>query len=53
MAQGHLHGNEIQCQRHGARFSVIDGSVLGPPAVVPLETFRTKVEDNSIFVEVD
>lgn len=53
MESGRLMGNEIICQCHGARFSVVDGSVLGPPAVVPLETFKTKVEDNSIYIEVD
>jgi len=53
MAKGRLMGKEIICQRHGARFSVVDGSVLGPPAVVPIETFKTKIEDNSIYIEVD
>ncbi|MBU8932983.1 MAG: non-heme iron oxygenase ferredoxin subunit [candidate division Zixibacteria bacterium] len=53
MANGRLMDNEIICQRHGARFSVIDGSVLGPPAVVPIETFKTKIEDNNVYIEVD
>ena len=53
MADGSLDGNKITCRHHGARFSVVDGSVLGPPAVVPIETFKTRIENNSVYIEID
>ncbi len=51
--QGALEGHEIECPRHGARFDVRDGSVLSMPAVYPVASFKTKVEDDTIFVKVD
>ena len=49
---GRIRGDEVICPRHGARFSVIDGSVKGPPAVAPIDTFVVKVEGDDIYVEV-
>lgn len=48
-----LHGNEIQCPRHGARFDVITGDALSAPAVVPIEKYELKIEGDDIFVRLD
>lgn len=50
---GHLLGDEIECPRHGARFDVRTGQVRVLPAIVPLPTFRVKVEGVDILVDVD
>lgn len=52
LAEGELRGDQIECPRHGARFSVRTGAVLSMPAVVPVRTFRTKVEDGYVWVEI-
>lgn len=52
LAEGELYGDQIECPRHGARFSVRSGAVLSMPAVVPVRAFKTKVEDGSIWVDV-
>lgn len=53
LGQGRLHGDQIECPRHGARFNVRTGQALSLPAVVPLPTFRVKIENNHIFVDID
>lgn len=42
-------GNLV-CPRHGARFNCKTGDVTAPPAVVGIETYETKIENNEIYV---
>ena len=51
LSEGELQGEEIVCPWHGARFSVVTGAVLGPPAYENLRTFTVRVTDG--WVEVD
>jgi 3-phenylpropionate/trans-cinnamate dioxygenase ferredoxin subunit len=53
LGEGYLEGYEIECPRHGARFDVRTGSVCRMPAVVPVEAFPVRVEDDDVYVEVD
>lgn len=53
LAEGELDGDEIECPRHGARFSVRTGAALCMPAVEPVETYETKVEGDDVLVSVD
>ena len=46
--QGH-----IICPRHGARFDCRTGEVKAPPAVVGIDCFELKIENNEIFVLID
>ena len=50
---GKLDGEEIVCCRHGGRFSVIDGSVTGPPALVGIDRYELKIEGDDILVKMD
>jgi 3-phenylpropionate/trans-cinnamate dioxygenase ferredoxin subunit len=51
LSDGNLEGDEIVCPLHGARFSVVNGMVMGPPAVENLQTYPVRVRDG--WVEVD
>lgn len=51
LSDGALDGEEIVCPLHGARFSVVTGAVLGPPAYENLRTFPVRVTNG--WVEVD
>ncbi|NIT61691.1 MAG: Rieske 2Fe-2S domain-containing protein [Aliifodinibius sp.] len=42
----------IECPRHGARFDIKTGKNLSLPAVVPVDTYPTKVENGMVMVEV-
>ena len=53
LATGELHGYEIECPRHGARFDVRSGAVLCPPAYEPIAKFPVKVENDVIFSRDD
>lgn len=49
--QGELEGCRIVCPRHGAQFDVRTGEVLALPAVMPLPTYRVRIEGDDIFVD--
>jgi 3-phenylpropionate/trans-cinnamate dioxygenase ferredoxin subunit len=51
LSDGELEGEEIICPRHGARFSVRTGAVLGPPAYEDLRTFRVRVAQGMVQLE--
>ena len=50
LSNGELDGEVIVCPRHGARFSVRSGTVLGPPAYEDLRTFQVRVADGKVQV---
>ena len=52
LEQGFLEGCEIECPRHGARFDVRTGRATALPAVVPVDTFQVRVEDDDIELDV-
>lgn len=51
LSDGQLDGEEIVCPLHGARFSIVTGAVLGPPAYENLRTFPVRITNG--WVEVD
>src|SRR5438045_9714879 len=53
VAEGEIDGFAIECPRHGARFDLRTGKVLSFPAVVPVPTFPVKLENDSIYVDVE
>jgi 3-phenylpropionate/trans-cinnamate dioxygenase ferredoxin subunit len=53
LGNGHLHGDQIECPRHGARFSVRTGEVQVLPAIVPIPAFEVKVEGDDVWVDVE
>jgi 3-phenylpropionate/trans-cinnamate dioxygenase ferredoxin component len=52
LAEGDLAGTTVTCMCHGAEFDVRSGAVLAPPAVVPIKVYRTRVEGDSLHIEV-
>ena len=53
LAGGPLHGHEVECPRHGARFDLRTGAATCPPAYAPIARFPLKVEDGAIWVRAD
>ena len=53
LAGGALHGFEVECPRHGARFDVRTGAVLSPPAYEPVAKFPVKIEGGSVYTRDD
>lgn len=50
--QGQLLGNRIECPRHGAQFDVRTGKALTLPAIRPIKSYKTRLEDGDVEVEV-
>lgn len=51
LANGKLEGEEIICPRHGARFSVRTGAVLGPPAYEDVRSYPVRVVQGRVQIE--
>jgi 3-phenylpropionate/trans-cinnamate dioxygenase ferredoxin subunit len=52
IGEGRVRGGCVECPRHGARFSVRDGSVRTGPAVRATESFPVRVADGTIEVSL-
>ena len=53
LGEGELHGEEVECPRHGARFNVKTGAAVTMPAVVPVKVYETRVEDGRLQVRLE
>jgi 3-phenylpropionate/trans-cinnamate dioxygenase ferredoxin subunit len=53
LSNGEMAGEEIICPRHGARFSIRTGAVLGPPAYEDLKTYFVRVSQGKVQIEIE
>ena len=53
IASGCIHGDEIECPRHGARFSIKTGEVTAPPAYEPVDIFPVQIVKGIVQVRDD
>jgi nitrite reductase/ring-hydroxylating ferredoxin subunit len=53
LADGYIEDAEVVCALHEARFCLRTGTVLAPPASVPLRTYPVRVEAGEVFVDLD
>lgn len=53
LAGGEVHGFEVECPRHGARFDVRNGVVMCPPAYEPIASFPVHEVDGQIWTRDD
>ena len=51
LANGFLLDDEIVCSAHLSRFKLETGEVLNPPATIPLDTYKTLVQNDEVFIE--
>ncbi|MBD3273850.1 MAG: Rieske 2Fe-2S domain-containing protein [Candidatus Marinimicrobia bacterium] len=50
LAEGEIVGDRVRCPLHGAEFEIKTGDVKAFPAVVGVEKYDVKVEDNRVLV---
>jgi 3-phenylpropionate/trans-cinnamate dioxygenase ferredoxin component len=53
LAGGEVHGFEVECPRHGARFDVRSGAALCPPAYEPVACFPVREAHGGIWTRDD
>jgi nitrite reductase/ring-hydroxylating ferredoxin subunit len=52
LSDGYCEEGKIECPLHQACFDLRTGKALNEPAEVDVATYRTKVEDGVVYVEV-
>ncbi len=52
LSTGILTENGLTCPLHLSVFNMDNGTPQNPPAENPLQTYRTKIQDNNILIEV-
>ncbi len=56
LAEGFIDDGNLVCPNHFAIFKPADGSVVSPPegsdSIAPLESYKVKVENGEVFIEV-
>jgi len=53
LASGECEGDNIICPRHGAKFCILNGKALTPPAYEDIETFPVRLQDGMIQIDID
>ncbi|MCS6955502.1 MAG: Rieske (2Fe-2S) protein [Candidatus Calescibacterium sp.] len=48
-----IDGEIIECKYHGARFNLQNGKALKMPAVTPINIFKTKIENDKIYILIE
>lgn len=51
LAEGDLEETTVTCPCHGSQFDVTTGAVLAGPAVVPVPSYRVRVEGDALQIE--
>jgi nitrite reductase/ring-hydroxylating ferredoxin subunit len=49
---GDLAGTTVTCTCHGSEFDVRTGKVLAPPATVPVKVYATRIEGDTLHIDV-
>lgn len=50
LSEGDFVDGDIVCPKHGARFDPKTGAVKSLPALKPIKTIETKVENGQVFI---
>ena len=53
LSDGPVHGCEIECPRHGARFNMKTGEALCMPAYQNTATHEVKIDGDDILVKIN
>lgn len=53
LSWGVVEGEVVTCPRHGARFSLVTGAALSPPAYEPVATFPVRVSDGVVQIDCE
>ncbi len=52
LAEGPVAGSVVTCPWHGATFDILTGTALSDPAYEGVKSYKVKVQDGKVFVEV-
>ena len=52
LSQGKVEGTTVTCPWHGAKFDILTGNVLSPPAPTGVAAYKVVVEGEDIKIEL-
>jgi len=52
LCDGLVMDNQIECPKHNAVFDYRTGEAIRMPACIDLKTYKTKVENGRVFIEI-
>ena len=52
LSTGFLTDSEVTCPLHLLRFDINTGKLLNPPAIMPLRTYKVKIDDANVYVQI-
>ena len=52
LSEGYIEGDVVECNFHNGGFNIRTGEVVMPPCMVPIRTYKTVVEDETVFIEL-
>jgi nitrite reductase/ring-hydroxylating ferredoxin subunit len=52
LSEGYIEGDVVECNFHNGAFNIRTGEVVLPPCMIPVKTYRTLVEDGTVYIEV-
>ena len=53
LSEGEVEDTTVECWLHGSRFDLRTGKPTGPPATEPVPVYDTKIEGDSVLVEME
>jgi nitrite reductase/ring-hydroxylating ferredoxin subunit len=51
LSEGPICGDVVVCDFHNGSFNIKTGEVVEPPCIVPLKTYKTSVENDTVYIE--
>lgn len=52
LSEGEVWDGQVYCPKHGSAFDLETGAVCGLPATEPVKTWKLKVEEGALWVEL-
>ena len=52
LSEGFVSGDTVECDFHNGAFNIKTGEVAEPPCMIPQKTYKTTVENETVYIEV-
>ena len=52
LSEGPIHGDVVECDFHTGSFNIKTGEVVDPPCMIPMKTYPTTIEGDTVYIKV-
>jgi biphenyl 2,3-dioxygenase ferredoxin component len=53
LSEGYIDGDVVECNFHNGQFNIKTGEVVAPPCMVPMNIYKTVVENGRVVIETE